>query len=53
MVDGIILVVKSASTRRESVRRATEQLEERGAPIVGIAFSDVKLNNGFPIRLRR
>lgn len=39
--DGIVLVVKSSSTRLASVKKAVERLEGSGAPVLGVILNEV------------
>ncbi|MDP8925188.1 MAG: CpsD/CapB family tyrosine-protein kinase [Chloroflexota bacterium] len=41
-LDGVLLVVASGRTRRETARRAKEQLDRVGARVLGTALSNVK-----------
>lgn len=41
-VDGVLLVVDSGRTRRETARRAKEQLERVGARLLGVVLTNVK-----------
>lgn len=41
-LDGVLLVVDSGRTRRETGRRAKEQLERVGARLLGVALNNVK-----------
>jgi non-specific protein-tyrosine kinase len=41
-VDGVLLVVDSGRTRRDTARRATEQLERVGARLLGAVLTNVK-----------
>lgn len=41
-VDGVLLVVDSGRTRRDTARRATEQLQRVGARILGAVLTNVK-----------
>jgi len=41
-VDGVLLVVDSGRTRRETARRATQQLERVGARLLGAVLTNVK-----------
>ena len=41
-VDGVLLVVDSGRTRRDTARRATEQLQRVGARLLGAVLTNVK-----------
>jgi non-specific protein-tyrosine kinase len=41
-VDGVLLVVDSGRTRRDTARRATDQLQRVGARILGAVLTNVK-----------
>jgi non-specific protein-tyrosine kinase len=41
-VDGVLLVVASGQTRRDTGRRATEQLQRVGARVLGAVLTNVK-----------
>jgi capsular exopolysaccharide synthesis family protein len=43
-LDGVLLVVDSGKTRRETGRRAKEQLERVGARLLGVALANVKMD---------
>jgi non-specific protein-tyrosine kinase len=45
-VDGVLLVVDSGRTRRDTARRAKEQLERVGARLLGAALTNVKPERG-------
>jgi non-specific protein-tyrosine kinase len=41
-VDGVLLVVDSGRTRRDTARRATDQLQRVGARLLGAVLTNVK-----------
>lgn len=44
-MDGVIMVVKGASTSRDVVRRALRQLEDVKARVLGVVINDLDLDN--------
>lgn len=44
-VDGVILVVRSAETRKDLAREASEQLRKANAHILGVVLNQVKINS--------
>ncbi len=46
LVDGTILVVKSAKTTKEAARRALRQLGDVGANMLGVVLNDVDFKDG-------
>lgn len=45
-VDGVIVVLKFGQTRRDQFRRAVDQLDAIGAPLLGCVLNDVKRGQG-------
>ena len=45
MVDGVILVVKSAKSTKEMVKQAKKQLEDVNANIIGVVLNDLDLQD--------
>jgi capsular exopolysaccharide synthesis family protein len=45
-VDGVLLVLKAGSTRREAAQRSVESLQQVGANVVGVVLNGMSTHNG-------
>lgn len=46
MVDGVVLVIKSAFTRIDAAREAKDKLERAGAKIIGVVLNKIDMSGG-------
>lgn len=47
MVDGVILVVRSAKAKRDAVQHAVEQLKRVEAPLLGVLLNGIQASNAY------
>jgi protein-tyrosine kinase len=45
LVDGVVLIINSATTRTELAREATEQLRKANARVIGVVLNQVKMDS--------